>query len=161
MAKAISALLISMACLSLWERCPEGAERGKSPLSHSLRCTSALLGRTEWRDAVIRRVARLVYPAEWRDAVISRVSRLVCILLPLWGSKIKVSLPSRPAAIHCPPDSGIENFESRTLRKEKSRDSICYLCFFGPSGETRTRGILLPKQARYQLRYTRKGYHVF
>ena len=24
----------------------------------------------------------------------------------------------------------------------------------GPSGETRTRGILLPKQARYQLRYT-------
>ena len=25
---------------------------------------------------------------------------------------------------------------------------------FGPSGETRTRGILLPKQARYQLRYT-------
>ena len=26
--------------------------------------------------------------------------------------------------------------------------------FFGPSGETRTRGILLPKQARYQLRYT-------
>ena len=26
---------------------------------------------------------------------------------------------------------------------------------FGPSGETRTRGILLPKQARYQLRYTR------
>ena len=26
--------------------------------------------------------------------------------------------------------------------------------FIGPSGETRTRGILLPKQARYQLRYT-------
>ena len=25
---------------------------------------------------------------------------------------------------------------------------------YGPSGETRTRGILLPKQARYQLRYT-------
>ena len=27
---------------------------------------------------------------------------------------------------------------------------------YGPSGETRTRGILLPKQARYQLRYTWK-----
>ena len=27
--------------------------------------------------------------------------------------------------------------------------------FVGPSGETRTPGILLPKQARYQLRYTR------
>ena len=26
--------------------------------------------------------------------------------------------------------------------------------FFGRSGETRTRGLLLPKQARYQLRYT-------
>ena len=26
----------------------------------------------------------------------------------------------------------------------------------GPIGETRARGILLPKQARYQLRYTRK-----
>ena len=26
---------------------------------------------------------------------------------------------------------------------------------YGPSGETRTPGILLPKQARYQLRYTR------
>ena len=31
----------------------------------------------------------------------------------------------------------------------------------GPSGETRTRGILLPKQARYQLRYTRKLKHDF
>ena len=29
------------------------------------------------------------------------------------------------------------------------------LFVIGPSGETRTRGILLPKQARYQLRYTR------
>ena len=28
------------------------------------------------------------------------------------------------------------------------------LSLLGPSGETRTRGILLPKQARYQLRYT-------
>ena len=26
----------------------------------------------------------------------------------------------------------------------------------GPSGETRTRGLMLPKHARYQLRYTRK-----
>lgn len=33
--------------------------------------------------------------------------------------------------------------------------------FFGPSGETRTPGILLPKQARYQLRYTRIfGFHM-
>ena len=30
----------------------------------------------------------------------------------------------------------------------------------GPSGETRTRGILLPKQARYQLRYTRIGKNI-
>ncbi len=38
--------------------------------------------------------------------------------------------------------------------KDKSRESKCSFGFFGPSGETRTRGILLPKQARYQLRYT-------
>ena len=32
---------------------------------------------------------------------------------------------------------------------------VSYLSFlFGRSGETRTHGILLPKQARYQLRYT-------
>ena len=36
----------------------------------------------------------------------------------------------------------------------KSRNGIKPFLLFGPSGETRTRGILLPKQARYQLRYT-------
>ena len=44
--------------------------------------------------------------------------------------------------------------------KDKSRESKCSFGFFGPSGETRTRGILLPKQARYQLRYTRITYFV-
>jgi len=28
------------------------------------------------------------------------------------------------------------------------------VCLFGRSGETRTRGLMLPKHARYQLRYT-------
>ena len=31
---------------------------------------------------------------------------------------------------------------------------LCFL-FAGPSDEIRTHGLLLPKQARYQLRYTR------
>ena len=39
------------------------------------------------------------------------------------------------------------------LRKIRQNHKI--LTDFGPSGETRTPGILLPKQARYQLRYTR------
>ena len=41
------------------------------------------------------------------------------------------------------------------MRTEKSRLRTSGFWTFGPSGETRTRGILLPKQARYQLRYTR------
>ena len=40
--------------------------------------------------------------------------------------------------------------------KEIRRNGIKPFLRIGPSGETRTRGILLPKQARYQLRYTRK-----
>ena len=45
------------------------------------------------------------------------------------------------------------------INKEKVRKTAVFnrkqpFCN-GPSGETRTRGILLPKQARYQLRYTR------
>ena len=35
--------------------------------------------------------------------------------------------------------------------------AISHLCFFGPSGETRTRGILVPNQAPYQLGHTRKS----
>ena len=45
-------------------------------------------------------------------------------------------------------------FESRSIQTEKSRLRVSGFWTFGPSGETRTRGILLPKQARYQLRYT-------
>ena len=37
----------------------------------------------------------------------------------------------------------------------KPPQNISFEAVFGPSGETRTPGILLPKQARYQLRYTR------
>ena len=37
----------------------------------------------------------------------------------------------------------------------KPPQNIGFEAVFGPSGETRTPGILLPKQARYQLRYTR------
>ena len=41
--------------------------------------------------------------------------------------------------------------------KDKNRQASCRsLSVFGPSGATRTPGILLPKQARYQLRYTRR-----
>ena len=38
---------------------------------------------------------------------------------------------------------------------QKPPQNISFEAVFGPSGETRTPGILLPKQARYQLRYTR------
>ena len=31
-----------------------------------------------------------------------------------------------------------------------------WVCCYGPSDRIRTCGILLPKQARYQLRYTRE-----
>ena len=47
---------------------------------------------------------------------------------------------------------GRGSFVSRIIRSPgdcRPRDS------FGPSGETRTRGLLLPKQAPYQLGYTR------
>ena len=37
----------------------------------------------------------------------------------------------------------------------KTASKLMFEAVFGPSGETRTPGILLPKQARYQLRYTR------
>ena len=42
----------------------------------------------------------------------------------------------------------------RVSPKFKKREWQKPFPLFGPSGETRTRGILLPKQARYQLRYT-------
>ena len=40
------------------------------------------------------------------------------------------------------------------MKTEKPKTCTSRFWTFGPSGETRTRGILLPKQARYQLRYT-------
>ena len=36
----------------------------------------------------------------------------------------------------------------------KNTCSYCYMCFCGRSGETRTRGLMVPNHARYQLRYT-------
>ena len=42
------------------------------------------------------------------------------------------------------------NFPNLSAGKEKSRKSKCSFCFFGPSVEIRTRGLLNPIQARYQ-----------
>lgn len=39
--------------------------------------------------------------------------------------------------------------------KIKSPETLRFQDFFGPSGETRTRGILVPNQAPYQLGHTR------
>ena len=54
----------------------------------------------------------------------------------------------------CPPDNRIEFFKSVTGPKKREPNGSL---FFGPSDKIRTCGILLPKQARYQLRYTRKS----
>ena len=50
-----------------------------------------------------------------------------------------------PSASDCPPDSRISSFKSRFIQTEKSRLRRSGFWTFGPSGETRTRGILVPK----------------
>ena len=40
-------------------------------------------------------------------------------------------------------------------RMQKKTPTVSQLAFFGPSDRIRTCGILLPKQVRYHLRYTR------
>ena len=57
--------------------------------------------------------------------------------------KIMELPPSRPAASNCPPDSCIW-FSSLALNSKNGNGRKPFP-FFGPSGETRTRGILLPK----------------
>lgn len=47
-----------------------------------------------------------------------------------------------------------QTYNSRKIKK-KNPYSAKYGFFHGPSGATRTRGILLPKQAPYQLGHTR------
>ena len=54
-----------------------------------------------------------------------------------------------PASSNAPPERCISWFESLHT-KEKSRNSENCFCFFGPSVEIRTRGLLNPIQARYQ-----------
>ena len=44
-------------------------------------------------------------------------------------------------------------FESR--KKNNSHKNLRFCDYYGPSGETRTHGLLNPIQARYHLRYTR------
>ena len=52
------------------------------------------------------------------------------------------------------PDTCNKWFESR-IQNKKAGMTTSHSCFFGPSGETRTRGILVPNQAPYQLGHTR------
>ena len=52
--------------------------------------------------------------------------------------------------------------ERGVSEKKRRRERYAVRDDAGPSGETRTRGLLLPKQAPYQLGYTRKyGSRVF
>ena len=56
-----------------------------------------------------------------------------------------------------PPACRIEWFESRSIQQQKVQSpQKSGFWTFGPSGETRTRGILVPNQAPYQLGHTRK-----
>ena len=63
------------------------------------------------------------------------------------ATKIIVRLGPYPAA-NSPQDCW--NLSSSLDTKEKSRNSKYCFCFFGPSVEIRTRGLLNPIQARYQ-----------
>lgn len=47
------------------------------------------------------------------------------------------------------------NFRGLLDSKQNPQVHFCRLGDFGPSGETRTRGILVPNQAPYQLGHTR------
>ena len=78
------------------------------------------------------------------------------------GQKISAEVWSEWGRLVCIFISGIlgfaagkprQKFESPAKKENGHRKSG--FRFLGPSGETRTPGILLPKQARYQLRYTR------
>ena len=41
------------------------------------------------------------------------------------------------------------------MQNKKSSKPYGFKDFFGPSGEIRTHGLMVPNHARYQLRYTR------
>ena len=45
--------------------------------------------------------------------------------------------------------------DTKPLEHGKTQTALMQSAFFGPSGATRTPGLLNPNQARYQLRYTR------
>ena len=45
--------------------------------------------------------------------------------------------------------------DAKPLEHGKTQTALMQSAFFGPSGATRTPGLLNPNQARYQLRYTR------
>ncbi len=51
----------------------------------------------------------------------------------------------------------LAQIRNRQLNQQKSSQRMLR-AFLGPSDRIRTCGILLPKQARYQLRYTRIRY---
>ena len=75
-----------------------------------------------------------------------RVSRFVSIYLPDGKINYCVAPSSRRQRRSSAPHLDVQISHS----KEKSRKSKCSFCFFGPSVEIRTRGLLNPIQARYQ-----------
>ena len=80
-----------------------------------------------------------------RAAETQKEGHLTDVLL-FWKGRLKLIFPlNETAAQRC----------ELALTYKKSEQAIQSLLRRGPSGETRTPGILLPKQARYQLRYTR------
>ena len=99
---------------------------------------------------VVKAIVEYIYPTDY-DVQIEPSSA------PATGRVASVSTrvaAVEPAASNCPPDSCIEWFESR-LQKKNAGMALSHSCIFGPSGETRTRGILVPNQAPYQLGHTR------
>ena len=82
-----------------------------------------------------------------------RVARLT-VLPTAMNVNIQFYVP-RVSAFGLPTRDGLLSSSLAKRQKNNSHRSSCFCDYYGPSGETRTHGLLNPIQARYHLRYTR------
>ena len=93
--------------------------------------------------SILRETGRKVVLEKFYD-----LSDEICYFYECRDSYIKVLLPSSRQQANVHRTFAFEG--SNLSTKEKSRKSKYSFCFFGPSVEIRTRGLLNPIQARYQ-----------
>ena len=136
----------------IWSGCRDSKHYGADavqpfPVSkfETLWCCRHQAGGKQYATGILHLFFR-IFPLQKKKAQTANICNPAFLSVEIRNTIVLPPSSWRQSTVHRTVEFSHSNLDT----KEKSRKSKCSFCFFGPSVEIRTRGLLNPIQARYQ-----------